>query len=62
MPGEVNLYILNDSDSYIRLKDGMVVDMGRRHLTVTELEWSICAREGVKWLPSSGWDHWRGGR
>ena len=29
MPGDVSLYIMNDSDSHIQLKDNMVVVVGQ---------------------------------
>ena len=33
MPGDVSLYIMNDSNSHIQLKDGMVVTIDRNHYT-----------------------------
>ena len=34
MPGDVSLYITNDSDSHIQLKDGMVVAIGQEALHI----------------------------
>ena len=67
MPGDVSLYIMNDSDSHIQLNDGMVVVVGREALHIEEVsesdglltKWSA---KPVKWFPSSGWNHWSGGR
>ena len=47
MPGDVSLYIMNDSDSHIQLKDGMVVAMGQEALHIEE----VSASDGLltKW-------------
>ena len=47
MPGVVSLYIINDSDSHIQLKDGMVVDVGHEALHIEE----VVASDGLltKW-------------
>ena len=37
MPGGASLYIMNDSDSHIQLKDGMVVSVGQEALHIEEL-------------------------
>ena len=37
MPGDVSLYIMNDSDSHIQLKDGMVVAIGQEALHIEEV-------------------------
>ena len=47
MPGDVSLYITNDSDSLIQLKDGMVVTIGQEALHLEE----VSASDGLltKW-------------
>ena len=47
MPGNASLYIMNDSDSHIQLKDGMVVAIGQETLHIEE----ISASDGLltKW-------------
>ena len=37
VPGDVSLYIMNDSDSHIQLKDGMVVAVGQEALHIEEV-------------------------
>ena len=37
MPGDVSLYIMNDSDSHIQLKVGMVVAIGQEALHIDEV-------------------------
>ena len=37
MPGDSSLYIMNDSDSHIQLKDGMVVAVGQEALHIEEV-------------------------
>ena len=37
MPGDASLYIMNDSDSHIQLKDGMVVTVGQEALHIEEV-------------------------
>ena len=37
MPEDVSLYIMNDSDSHIQLKDGMVVAIGQEALHIEEV-------------------------
>ena len=66
IPGDVSLHIMNDSDSHIQLKDGMVVAIGQEALHIEkkylhQMEWSICARQ-VKRFLLSGWNHWSGMR
>ena len=52
MPGNVSLYIINDSDSHIQLKDGMVVAVGQEALQIEE----VSASDGLlmKWNGQSG--------
>ena len=47
MPGDISLYIMNDSDSHIQLKDGMVVAIGQDALHIEE----VSASDGLltKW-------------
>ena len=37
MPGDASLYIMNDSDSHIQLKDGMVVAVGQEASYIEEV-------------------------
>ena len=37
MPGDVSLYIMNDSDSHIQLRAGMVVAIGQEPLHITKI-------------------------
>ena len=37
MLGDVSLYIMNDSDLHIQLKDGMVVTIGHEALHIEEI-------------------------
>ena len=37
MPGDASLYIMNDSDSHIQLKDDMVVAVGQESLHIEEV-------------------------
>ena len=37
MPGDASLYIMNDSDSHIQLKDDMVVDVGQEALHIKDV-------------------------
>ena len=52
IPGNVNLYIMNDSDSYIQPKDGMVVAVGQDALHIEE----VSASDGLltNWNGQSG--------
>ena len=51
MPGGVSLYIMNDSDSHIQLKEGMVVAIGQEALHIGE----VSAADGLltKWKGQS---------
>ena len=37
MPGDASLYIMNDSDSHIQLKEDMVVAVGQEALHIEEV-------------------------
>ena len=43
MPGDVSLYIMNDSNSHIQLKDGIVVNIGQETLHI----YGISASDGL---------------
>ena len=68
MTGGVSLYIMNDFDSHIPLKDGMVVAIGQEALHIEE----VSASDGLltKWNGQSApnksnyfeWNNWSGGR
>ena len=54
MRGDVSLYITNDSDPYIQLKEGMVVAIGQEALHIEE----VSASDGLltKWNGQSALD------
>ena len=54
MPGDVSLYIMNDSDSHIPLKDDMVVAIGQEALHIER----VSASDGLltKWNCQSALD------
>ena len=63
MPGDVSLYIMNDSDIHIQLIYGMVVAIGQESLHIEEVsasdglltKWNgQSAKKQVKWFLSSG--------